>query len=119
MIVEKILARGVVGTITNPLTGYEGVENGGITTFFSNILQLIFVAAGMYSLVNLIIAGFSYMTAGGDAKKLTSAWDRIWQTLLGLAIIAGSFVIAAVVGYILFNNPAFLFSPTIYGPGTP
>jgi len=92
------------------------VEGGGLTAFFSNILRLIFVVAGIYALINLIIAGFSYMTAGGDSKKLTQAWDRIWQTLLGLAIIAGSFVLAAIFGYILFGNPMFMLNPVIYGP---
>ena len=56
------------------------------------------------------------MTAGGDAKKLTKSWDLIWQTLLGLAIIAGSFVLAAIFGYILFENPMFMLNPVIYGP---
>lgn len=119
MILEKIFADdSIVGTISNPLTGYGSVETG-LTAFLSNILRLIFVVAGMYALVNLIIAGFEYMTAAGDAKKLTSAWSRIWQTLLGLAIIAGSFVLAAIFGYILFGNPMFMLSPAIYGPGTP
>jgi len=119
MIGEKIFAQNIVGTITNPLTGgYGGVETG-LVAFLSNILQLVFVVAGMYALINIILAGFAYMTAGGDSKQLTKAWDRIWQTFLGLAIIAGSFILAAIVGFIFFNNPSFLFSPIIYGPGTP
>jgi len=117
MILEKIFAEDIVGTITNPLNKYGGVEGGGLTAFLSNILRLVFVVAGVYALINLIIAGFSYMTAGGDAKKLTQAWDRIWQTLLGLAIIAGSFVLAAIFGYILFGDPMFMLKPAIYGPG--
>ncbi|KKR02826.1 MAG: hypothetical protein UT26_C0018G0006 [Microgenomates group bacterium GW2011_GWC1_39_12] len=119
MNIEKIFAldsTNIVGTITNPLNKYGGVEGGGLTAFFSNILRLIFVVAGMYALVNIIIAGFEYMTAGGDAKKLTKAWERIWQTLLGLAIIAGSFVLAAIFGYILFGNPMYMLNPVIYGP---
>ena len=108
MNIEKIFAldsTNIVGTITNPLNKYGGVEGGGLTAFFSNILRLIFV-----------VAGFEYMTAGGDAKKLTKAWERIWQTLLGLAIIAGSFVLAAIFGYILFGNPMYMLNPVIYGP---
>ena len=119
MILEKIFAQdttNIVGEITNPLNKYKGVEGGGLTAFFSNILRLIFVVAGMYALVNIIIAGFEYMTAGGDAKKLTKAWEKIWQTLLGLAIIAGSFVLAAIFGYILFGDPMFMLNPVIYGP---
>jgi len=118
MILDKIFAaNSIIGEeIKNPLNLYGSVEGGGLTAFFSNILRLVFVVAGIYALINLIIAGFTYMTAGGDAKKLTQAWDRIWQTLLGLAIIAGSFVLAAIFGYILFGNPMFMLNPVIYGP---
>jgi len=109
----------IVGKITNPLTKYGGYDdaNKGIVFFFSNILRLVFVVAGMYALINLILAGFGYMSAGGDVKQLTAAWNRIWQTMLGLAIIASSFVLAAVVGFILFGDPMFLLNPVIYGPG--
>ena len=120
MILDKIFAENIVGIISNPLlkadgSGYGDVKTG-LTAFLSNILRLVFVVAGVYALINLIIAGFSYMTAGGDAKKLTKSWDLIWQTLLGLAIIAGSFVLAAIFGYILFENPMFMLNPVIYGP---
>jgi len=117
MIREKIFAvDSIVGEITNPLQKYGGVKTG-LTAFLSNILRLVFVVAAVYAFVNLIIAGFAYMTAGGDAKQLAKAWDRIWQTLLGLAIIAGSFVLAAFFGYILFGDAMFLLKPAIYGPG--
>jgi hypothetical protein len=104
-----------VGTVANPLP-YASVENGGLTMFFTNVLRLVFVIAGIYAFINLILAGFAYMSAGGDSKAMAKAWDKIWQTLLGLAIIAGSFVIAAVVGFILFNDPMFLMKFTVYGP---
>lgn len=113
--IEKVFAEDIVGQINNPLK-YAGVEGGGLTAFFSNILRLVFVVAGMYALVNLIIAGFDYMMAAGDSKKLSKAWDRIWQTLLGLAIIAGSFVLSAIFGYLLFGDAMYMLNPVIYGP---
>lgn len=105
----------IVGKIENPLPKYGGVTTG-LTALLSNILRLVFIVAGIYAFINLIIAGFAYMTAGGDAKQLTQAWSRIWQTLLGLAIVAGSFVLAALAGYILFGDAMFMLKPAIYGP---
>ena len=118
LFIEQVFAEGaadIIGTINNPLP-YAGVKEGGLIVFFSNILRFVFVVAGAYALINLILAGFAYMTAGGDAKAVSKAWDKIWQTLLGLAIIAGSFVIAAIIGFILFKDPMFMLNPTIYGP---
>lgn len=104
----------IVGNVTNPII-YGGL-GPGVAQFFTNILRLVFVGAGIYALVNLIVAGFQYMQAGGDTKVLTAAWNRIWQTLLGLIIIVGSFALAALFGYLIFGNAGFILNPVIYGP---
>jgi len=109
-------ASSIIGKIDNPLPKYGDVTTG-FTALFSNILKLVFVVAGVYAFINLIIAGFNYMTAEGDTKKLDKAFAMIWQSLLGLAIIAGSFVLAALFGYLLFGNAMFILNPVIYGPG--
>lgn len=112
-------ASDVVGEITNPLpTPYASLlgKPGGLVLFFTNVLRLVFVAAGIYALVNLLTAGFQYMTAGGDSKALTAAWARIWQSLLGLTIIVGSFALAAVFGYLIFGDAGFILNPKVYGP---
>lgn len=116
--IERIYAQettDIIGKIENPLNKYGSVQTG-LIPFFSNILRFVFVIAGIYAFINLILAGYSYMSAGGDSKALSKAWDKIWQTLLGLGIIAGSFVIAAVFSAIIFGDPMFILRPTIYGP---
>lgn len=117
---EHVFAQGLVGQIQNPLTlegsGYGGLSSVG--TFISNILRLFFVVAGIYALFNFLVAGFDYINAGGDSKKLTHAWSRIWQSLLGLVIIVASFAIASLFGYLIFGRADFIFNPTVYGPGT-
>lgn len=110
-------ASNLFGTVTNPLPkAYQGVQSGGLLLFFTNILRLAFVAAGIFAFINLIIAGYQYMSAGGDAKAIAAAWNRIWQSLFGLVIIVGSFAMAALMGYVLFGDAGFILSPKIYGP---
>jgi hypothetical protein len=118
-LIPKAFAAEIVGKISNPLTKYGSYNEtgGGIIGLFTNVLRLVFVIAGIYALINFIIAGYQYMTAAGDSKALTAAWARIWQTLLGLVIIVGSFALAAVFGYIIFGDAGFILRPTIYGPG--
>jgi hypothetical protein len=77
---------------------------------------LLFVAAGIYALFNFLIAGFGYISAGGDSKKLEQAWSRIWQSLLGLVIMVGSFALISLLGYILFGSTFNILSPQVYGP---
>lgn len=112
-------AKSIIGTVPNPLSSsYGDVTNpqGGLVGLLSNILRLIFVGAGIYALFNLVVAGFQYMQAGGDTKVLTAAWNRIWQTLLGLVIIVGSFALAALFGYLIFGDAGYILNPVIYGP---
>lgn len=118
---EKIFADAttIIGTVDNPLpTAYHGVTGNpsGLILFLTNILRLIFVAAGLFAFVNLILAGFQFMSAGGDAKAVGQAWAKIWQSLLGLVLVVGSFALAALVGYLLFGPGGSILSPKIYGP---
>lgn len=114
----KILAQGdLVGSITSPLenTGY-GTVTGGLGMFITNILRLFFVVAGIMALFNFVIAGFKFINAGGDAKAVSAAWDKIWQSLMGLVIIVGSFAIAAIFGQLIFGRADFILNPGFYGP---
>lgn len=78
---------------------------------FTNTLRLVFFGGGVWAFLNLIIAGFQFMNASGDAKAIQSAWGKIWQSLLGLLIIVSSFVISAIVGWLIFHDPLFMFKP--------
>ena len=53
------------------------------------------------------------MSAGDDPKKVAGAWAMIWQTILGLAVAAGAFVLAAIFGQLIFGSPTFILNPKI------
>jgi hypothetical protein len=109
----------IVGQVTSPLTGaYKTIgSGGGIVLFFTNIIRLAFVGAGIYAFFNFIYAGFQYISAGGDSKTLNAAWERIWQSLLGLVILVASFALTALVSQLIFGDPTMILNPKIYGPG--
>lgn len=107
----------IFGTIPAPeaLKNFGDV-NPGLGKFLNMILQGMIVVAGVYTLINLILAGFAFLSAGDDPKKIAGAWAKIMQSLLGLAVAAGAFVLAAIFGQLIFNNPAFILNPTIPTP---
>jgi len=107
----------IVGQVTNPLPhAYQGVTSGGLVLFITNIIRFLFVAAGIFAFINLILAGFQYMSAGGDTKAMSQAFSKIWGSLLGLVIVVGSFALAALFGFLLFGDAGFILNPKIYGP---
>ncbi|OGM21457.1 hypothetical protein A2955_02580 [Candidatus Woesebacteria bacterium RIFCSPLOWO2_01_FULL_37_19] len=88
----------------------------GLPLFITVILRTLIVIAGVYTLINIVVAGLNFMSASGDPKRIQDAWAKIWQTVLGLAIVAGAFVIAAIVGLVLFQDATFLLRIKIFGP---
>ena len=42
----------------------------GLIILFNNILRLLIVVAGIYALLNFILAGYAFMSANGDPKKV-------------------------------------------------
>lgn len=108
-----ILAQGIIGSIPNPTRYTSPNPGGGLFLFMSNIFKLAGTIGGLFLVFKLVIAGFDYLTADGDAKKTSLAWAKIWQSLLGLIIIASAFVIAGVAERITGIK---ILNPTIYGP---
>lgn len=108
----------IFGTIPepSPLTKFGGVEAGGIGKFLNVILSVMIVGAGIYALLNFVIAGYAFMSAGDDPKKVAGAWGKIWQTALGLTFSAGAFVLAAIFGKLIFGEWDAILNPKLITP---
>ncbi len=57
------------------------------------ILNIILGFLGLFMVCLLVYAGFLYMTAGGDEKKITSAKGYITNSIIGIAIVLAAFAI--------------------------
>jgi len=103
------------GNVAPPATiaNLGSVQGGGFGRFLQMILYVLIAAAGIYALINFILAGYAFLSAGDDPKKIEGAWGKIWQTIIGLVVVAGAFVIAALIGTLVFGNASFILSPTI------
>ena len=95
-----------------------GPDIAGLSKFLNAIFKFIIVVAGLYALVNLLLAGLAFMSAGDDPKKMAGAWSKIWQSILGVAVAAGSFVLAAIFGRLLFGPDGWdmLLQLQVFGP---
>jgi len=108
----------VFGPIQAPdaLTKFGTVENGGIGVFLNVILKMMIVGAGIFALFNFVLAGYAFLSAGDDPKKIEGAWAKIWQTALGLTVAAGAFVLAGIFGYLIFHDWNAIINPSIVTP---
>lgn len=107
-----------IGTIDKPdaLSKYISPEGEGLFVLLNNIMKLMIAGAGIFALFNFIIAGYQFISAGGNTEKINEAWNKIWQSMLGILIAAGSFTIAGVLGKLVFGDWTAIISPEITGP---
>lgn len=108
----------IIGGVNPPpgVSAWGGTNAAGLIPFLSAILKLFVVIAGLYALLNIIFAGYGFISAGGDPKGVEKAWSKIWQSIVGLFIVAASFALAAILGWLIFKDPGAILQPKIYGP---
>lgn len=116
------MANNPIGTVTNPLktlnssTPYESVRN--LPNFITNLIRLITIGAGLFAMINFVIAGLTYISANGDEKKLEQAIATINLSIIGLVVVVASFVLTGIVSYLVFGDAKTILNPVIYGPGS-
>ncbi len=81
-----------------------------ITKVISSIVGVMTIAAGIWFLLQLLLAGINWISAEGDAKKLQQAQQRITSAFLGLLIVITGIVLVSLaskfLGYdLLITNP--------------
>lgn len=104
-----------IGPVDRPdaIKNLPTVEGGGLGALISLLTSVLIVGAGIYALFNFILAGYGFMSSSGDPQKVGQARDRITQTVIGLIVAAGAFVITAILSRLLFGSYTFLLSPVI------
>jgi hypothetical protein len=105
----------LIGTIDNPLPSYGSYLSA--TRLLSNIIRLLIVGAGLYALVNFVIAGIGFINSAGNPEGIQKSWAKIYQSIIGLAVVMLSFAFAAILGMLLYGNPSAILQPEITGPG--
>jgi hypothetical protein len=113
----KLLAQdNPFGSVTLPTTVSEKFgDNAGVAIgkVIQTVIYILIIGAGIYALINFVLAGYGFLSAGDDTKKVAGAWAKISQSVIGLAIAAGSFVLAAIFGALIFGKWDFILNPVI------
>lgn len=69
-----------------------------VNSLIVNILNWAIGAAAVICVIMLIVAGYSYMTAGGDENKVKTATKTLTNAIIGLAIC---FIAVMLVNFVL------------------
>lgn len=82
--------------------------------FTKALVALIFMIAGLLVFVFLVWGGVQWLTSGGDKGATEAARNRITAALVGLAIIAVSWALVAIIGRFFGFRLDNLTVPTPY-----
>ena len=77
---------------------YTSYDN--LTDFLSNIIQFAMTVSVIIAVVAVLVAGFKYITSGGDSEKVKSSTQSLIYALVGLVIV---FLAPTLIKFILNN----------------
>ena len=79
-------------------TGINGCTSTvSLDNIIAAVLRILSVVAGIASVIMIMIAGFKYLTSGGDGGKISSAKNTLVYAIVGIIIVAFSQFIAQFV----------------------
>lgn len=110
-LIPKTYAKDVVGKLTPPPSVVT--ETSDLGTFLSTLIRVIFVAAGLFALIQMLLGGFSIITAAGDQEKMRSAQQQIYNSLIGLLVMVAVFIVTAIISKLLFGSYTYILSPQL------
>lgn len=94
---------------SNAFNKQAGFMTNDLGTIISLIIKTVLGLLGIIFLVLIIMAGFKWMTAGGNEQQITDAQGTMKTAIIGLVIVLAAYSIT----YFVFNNIPFdMASPT-------
>jgi len=87
-------------------TGYEKVEASILPKQIGLLIGWVGFL-GVVLLINLVLAGYEYMTARGQAERIENAKKRIRHVIIAAVIITGMYIAAAFVVYIFASMTGY------------
>lgn len=103
----SILEADVIENPPNPAelpTGTGVVEEGSLYGLIGQIINWVLGFLGVLLLGIILFSGFEYATAGADSQKTGNALKRMANAVIGLLIIALSWVISGTILNFFFTE---------------
>lgn len=98
----KLLLSTFVQAACDPTLGCVTAPNQNGT--FTDLGQLIGLGvkiligfAGLWAMIQMIMAGYMYLGSAGDPKKAEMAWWRLMYSILGLVVITAALLAPEII----------------------
>ena len=88
--------------VVDPATSVITLE-----TTISRLIGILTIIGVIYFVIQIIIAGFSFMSAKGDPKNLETSRKRITNNIIGLAVIVLAYGLGGLIASLLGISDPF------------
>ncbi len=104
----------------NLLAGtYGSTTASGLVVFASRAMQLASIVAGIFMMINLVRAGFIYITKFDQTSAHQEVRDLLTYSVVGLVIMVSAYAGGGLIGLVFFGDATFVLSPTLEGAVPP
>lgn len=83
--------------LRNTQAGAEVTASADLPTIIGRVINVLLGFLGIVLLFYVLLAGFKWMTAGGNEKATTEAKEMIKNAVIGMVIIVAGFAISNFV----------------------
>jgi hypothetical protein len=87
LIAAPVLAQDLGEDLLNEFQGEAGIGDASIAEVTGSVVKAILSVLGLVALIIFIIAGFQWMTSGGNKEKIQGAQKLMGAAVIGLIII--------------------------------
>lgn len=106
-LVHKIFANYTIdpGPFINP--NLKGKSTLTTENLLSTVVGVLTLVAFIYFAIQLILAGYAFMSAEGDKNKLDAARNKLTNGILGITIIVVALGLASLIAHIIGLDSIF------------
>lgn len=73
------------------------VQSGNLDSLVGKVIGIVLIISGLIAFSYLIYGGLGFITSGGDATKVTNARNTIMYAIVGIIVVALSYLIFTFV----------------------
>lgn len=90
--------------IKPPFGGDWDDPSAGVENFINRGFRLAFVVMGLFALLNFILAAYNFINAQGETKNIDKARKLLTNSIVGLLLMAITFIFAGLIGAVFFGS---------------
>lgn len=94
-------------------SGLTGADEVAILFFFNKLITVFVVMMGVWVVVNVMLAAYSYLTGQGNAEAHKKVRDKLTMSVIGLLLLVLAYVATAIISLLFFGDANYILNPSL------